>query len=433
MSATVEAGTGVSGRRRVVLATWGLFAGLALVLGAGGMFGTLLGVRAEQRDLPTAVSAAITAAYYLGFLVGTRASLRALALVGHIRVFAALCSLLGATVVFIGVSGSPVVWVALRVVTGMCFAGMYVVAESWLNGLADNSFRGRLLALYSVVVIGSFGIGQSSVFAFDAGSSTGFAIAGAIASLAVVPVVLSVQATAATASTPTAMSMRELARLVPTGAGAMLLVGLAHGSMMGLAVTHATREGLGIARTGILVAGLGLGGMLSNWPVNAASDDIDRRIVGVIVALATVAVAALFSSVDIAGPWAIAAMLGLGMTSSPLYAICCAYTNDWIDQDQLDAAASQLVTLYGIGALIGPFIASTFMDTLGSNGFPASVMVLHGAIALFLVYRIRAWDAPLTRRPWSEVSMPARAFFVPATIVSIGLRRRRRRPASADG
>lgn len=426
MNAALDDHLPVSARRRVALATWGLFAALALVLGSGGLSSTLLGIRAEDRGLPTAVSAALTAAYYLGFLVGSRLALRALTLVGHIRAFAALSSILGAAVVFTGATSSPIAWMALRVVTGLSFAGMYVVAESWLNGIADNSFRGRLLALYSVIVIGSFGIGQSSVFAFDASSPTGFAIAGALASLAVVPVVLSVQASASTSSTPAAMSMRELARLVPTGAGAMLLVGFAHGSTMGLAVTHATREGLGVARTGVLVAGLGLGGMISNWPVNAASDDIDRRIVGVIVALGTVGMAGLFAAVDIAGPWAIPAMLGIGMMSSPLYAICCAYTNDWIDTDRLEAAASQLVVLYGIGALIGPFIASAFMDALDSDGYPAAVMALHAAIALFLVYRIRAWDAPLTRRPWSEVGIPARAFFVPATIVSIGLRRRRR-------
>jgi hypothetical protein len=50
---------------------------------------------------------------------------------------------------------------------------------------------------------------------------------------------------------------------------------------------------------------------------------------------------------------------------------------------------------------------------------------MHGASALFLVYRIRAWHAPLTSRPWTEVSVPARAFFIPATMVAFGTKRRR--------
>ena len=35
--------------------------------------------------------------------------------------------------------------------------------------------------------------------------------------------------------------------------------------------------------------------------------------------------------------------------------------------------------------------------------------------------------SPLAKRPWSEVSLPARAFFVPATVVAMGRRYRTKR------
>jgi MFS family permease len=122
---------------------------------------------------------------------------------------------------------------------------------------------------------------------------------------------------------------------------------------------------------------------------------------------------------------AVPLMVLIGGFSYPLYSIAGAYTADWLDPEHLSAAASLLVTLYGVGAMIGPFVAAGFMDGFGPDGYLWSVICLHGLIALFLVYRIRAWHAPLTTRPWSEVSIPARAFFVPATIVSMGVRRRR--------
>jgi MFS family permease len=119
-------------------------------------------------------------------------------------------------------------------------------------------------------------------------------------------------------------------------------------------------------------------------------------------------------------------MLVLGGFSAPLYALAGSYTNDWISEEHLNAVASKLVTLYGIGAMIGPIVAALFMDTLGSDGYIWSIIALHGAIVIFLVYRIRAWNAPLMTKRWTEVSVPARAFFVPATIVSVGVRKRRR-------
>ena len=115
--------------RDLALATWGLFVGLALLLFAAGLFGTLLGVRSELAGLPTVASGLISSSYYLGFLIGSRAALTALSRVGHIRAFSALASLLSAAVLGIGLTASPWSWAGLRLVTGMCMAGQYVVAE----------------------------------------------------------------------------------------------------------------------------------------------------------------------------------------------------------------------------------------------------------------------------------------------------------------
>ena len=98
-----------------------------------------------------------------------------------------------------------------------------------------------------------------------------------------------------------------------------------------------------------------------------------------------------------------------------------AYTNDWVSPEHTSAAASQLVTLYGLGAMVGPLFAAPFLDILGSDGYAWSIIVLHAAVLVFLVYRIRAWHAPLTTKAWHDVSFHGRAFFVPATIVSMGV------------
>src|SRR5262245_66017219 len=115
---------------------------------AGGLFGTVLGVRSERQGLPTFFIGVIAASYYVGFLSGSRLTLAGLSRVGHIRVYTALASVLAAAMVAVGITGSAVAWSGLRLLTGLCTAGIYVVAESWLNDLASNENRGRLLAVY---------------------------------------------------------------------------------------------------------------------------------------------------------------------------------------------------------------------------------------------------------------------------------------------
>ena len=413
-----------STRRNILLSTWGLFTGLALLLVTAGVYSTLVGIRAELKNLPTLVSGGITTAYYAGFLLGSWYTLRALKQVGHIRVYAALASLLSASVLITGVYDSPIVWILMRSSTGFCFAGLYVVAESWLNGLATNTFRGRLLAVYNVVTIGAYGAGQLLVFNFDARTLTGFAFAAVVSSLAVIPVVMSEQAATPNVDNHTHITMRELARIVPTGAGTILLVGLAHGGMLGMAVIYATREGLSVGRVGILIAAINLGGMALTWPISSASDDLDRRIIGVLSSLAVI-VLGLVMLTQTPSSWVTTALLfAIGGFSFPLYAVGGAYTNDWVSQEQMGAAASQLVTLYGFGAMIGPLVAAPFLDIIGTQGFAWSIITLHALILLFLIYRVRAWHAPVTTKHWDDVSFHGRAFFIPATIVSLGVNRR---------
>jgi MFS family permease len=401
-----------------------LFTGLALLLVTAGVYSTLVGIRAELKQLPTLVSGGITTAYYAGFLLGSWYTLRALKQVGHIRVYAALASLLSASVLITGVYDSPIVWILMRSSTGFCFAGLYVVAESWLNGLATNTFRGRLLAVYNVVTIGAYGAGQLLVFNFDARTLTGFAFAAVISSLAVIPVVMSEQAATPNVDNHTHITMRELAKIVPTGAGTILLVGLAHGGMLGMAVIFATREGLSVGRVGILIAAINLGGMALTWPISSASDDLDRRIIGVLSSLAVIVLGLVMLTQTPSSWFTTALLFAIGGFSFPLYAVGGAYTNDWVSQEQMGAAASQLVTLYGFGAMIGPLVAAPFLDIIGTQGFAWSIISLHALILLFLIYRIRAWHAPVTTKHWDDVSFHGRAFFIPATIVSLGVNRR---------
>ncbi len=413
-------------RRDLALATWGLFLGLALIMLAGGLFGTLVGVRSERTGLPTAVSSLISASYYVGFLVGSRATLRGLGRVGHIRVYSALASLLSAAMIGVGITQSPAAWALLRLVTGLCTAGLYVVAESWLNDLATNDNRGRLLAVYGVVTVAFFGIGQVAIFTFNPLAVTGFAVAAIITSLAVAPVALSEAAVAPNLEEAKHISLRELAKVVPTGVFSALLVGVAHGGVSGMAAIYATRVGLSRAHIGLFVALPSLGGVLLQWPISAASDDVDRRAVGLASATGAACVAGLLLLGSPHKPMAFVLICLLGGLSYPLYSIAGAYTNDWVEPESVNAAASQLVTLYGMGAVVGPFAVAGAMIVIGPTGFFWALSALHGAIALFFCYRLFAWRAPLVKRPWSEVSLPARAFFVPATIIAIGLRRGRR-------
>ncbi|MGH9132655.1 MAG: MFS transporter [Ilumatobacteraceae bacterium] len=409
-------------------ATWALFVGLSTMLAGAGLFGTLVGVRGDLEGFPVSVIGLISASYYAGFLVGSRLALRALGQVGHIRVYAALASILAATILAVGLVVSPPAWVVMRFLTGLCLAGQYVVAESWLNQLTGNANRGRLLAVYGLVTTGAFGIGQLMFGRVDPSELTGFGIAAILICLAVAPVALSGDASPPAISVPARMTLRELVHVVPTGVGTSLLVGVAHGGFTGLSALYAVRAGLDGGEIARFVAAPMIGGLILQWPIAAASDDIDRRAVGVVAAALAAGGGVLLLVTGPEGWIGLALMAGIGGNSYPLYSIAGAYTNDWVPSSKITAAASQLVLLYGAGALIGPIVAALMMETIGVDGFVWTLIVIHAAIAAFLTHRFFAYRVPLVRRPWSDASLAARPFYIPVTVVSIG-RRIRARPA----
>ena len=93
----------------------------------------------------------VMSAYYVGFLLGSRRATPMIARVGHVRVFAALASMISAAFILYAAAPDAWVWIAMRFVVGFSFAGVYVVAESWLNDAATNETRGQALSLYMIV------------------------------------------------------------------------------------------------------------------------------------------------------------------------------------------------------------------------------------------------------------------------------------------
>ena len=151
----------------LLLSSWSLFAALALLLLGNGLLGSLVGIRAELEGFDTILTGVVLAFYYIGFVIGSQLAPIAVTRVGHVRVFSGLASLAAATTLLHTVTVHPAWWVLGRAVVGASLAGLYVVAESWLNASATNKTRGRLLSVYMVVVMGAIGVGKGRILCRD--------------------------------------------------------------------------------------------------------------------------------------------------------------------------------------------------------------------------------------------------------------------------
>lgn len=400
----------ISPARTALLAAWGLFAALALLMLGNGLIGVLVGVRSELEAFSTTTTGLIMAAYFAGFLVGSQVTPKIMARVGHIRVFAGLASLVSTTALLHAILISPITWVLLRLAFGFAMAGLYVVVESWLNDLVSNENRGRVMAVYMVVSMGALGIGQSMIGLGDPLQSTLFIAAGAMMALAIAPVSLSVNE-APYFELPPAANYRTLWQSAPLGVVTAVGAGVANGALIAMASVYATQIGLSGARTGVFVAAAAIGSVALQWPIGHLSDSIGRRSSILLVTFAAVAVGLVAPGLDTGGYWLIGAMFLLGGLSYPMYSLALSHVVDVLPPGQAVTGSVAVVFLTGVGAIFGPISASVAMDLVGPSGFFWTVVAVHLVIGIYGVMRVvRRPVIAETVEPW--LGVPARSTFV---------------------
>ena len=371
----------------VISKSWPLLLGMGVLMLGAGLQSTLLSLRATLEGFPTPVTGLIMSCYYVGYVVGTMVAPPMLQRVGHIRVFAVLAAVASVAILIQGLFVDPLAWSAMRLTSGLCFAGIYVVAESWLNDRASRSNRGRLLAVYMLVLYVGLGAAQFLLIVSDPRSATPFMLVSVLISLAMVPIVVSAQQVPERA-VPRKVRFLDLYRDSPLGVVGVIISGLISSIIFSMGPVYARLSGLDTTRVATFMAVSILAAVATQYPVGRLSDRMDRRTVIAGVCMLTMLVASTivtFRNMPHAVFLTLAALFsGFALT---LYSLSVSHVNDKLEPTQMVAASSALLLLNGTSAAIGPTLAGALMAAFGPRAFFATLATLAGALAVYDLWR----------------------------------------------
>lgn len=365
--------------------TWSIFLGMSFLMLGNGLQGTLTSWRATYEGFPASTTGWIMTGYYLGFLAGSLITPGLVKRVGHIRVFAALASLASTAVLIQILFISPYTWLSMRVLTGFCFAGTFVIVESWLNARSDNVTRGRVLSLYMLISFAGMSGGQWLLKIFDPADYMLFVLSSILLSLALVPVLIS-RIQAPEIELHQKITIPELFSIVPSGTIAVFISSIAHGAMFGMGAVYAVKAGMTIDETVIFMSSFILFGALAQWPVGWLSDRMDRRLIIIGVSVIATGICVYLSLYDSSRNIFYLIYAFLGAMSLPIYSIGVAYINDRLDPAQMVGASSTIVLLLGIGALLGPISIGYVLDHMDLHGYFMHLGLMHFLIATSILY-----------------------------------------------
>lgn len=377
-----------------LLSVMALLLSVAILLTGNGLQSTLIPIRANNEAFGAIEIGVLGASYFVGFTLGCLFGPALIGISGHIRAYLAMVSL--SSVIALGhpLLIDPWFWWILRLMTGFCFAVLYIVIESWLNEQSTNATRGTVFSIYTAINLTMISVGQLLIASADPNTYVLFSICSIIVSLAAIPLAF----TRAVSPPPVPSIWPRPGKLLavsPVGFAGCVAVGLANGAFWSLGAVFAQDAGYSTFGIGLFMTAAVVGGALAQWPLGAISDRMDRRRV-IVLAAGIAATAAFILSASATLSWVIvfAAAAVFGAGAFPVYALCVAHSNDHAEDNEFVELSSGLLLVFGVSAAIGPLIASVLRSQAGGTMLFAFNSVVFTTLVVFVLFRMTQRSAP---------------------------------------
>jgi len=413
--------------RTILQSVGALLVSAAILLAGGGLLSTLVAVRAQLEGFPIEAIGLLTSFYYAGFIGGCLGTPYLVKRVGHVRVFAALSSLCAAAVLFHVIAVNVPVWAILRLLTGFAFAGLYMLIESWINEQAPNDKRGQILSIYRMVDLGAVTAGQFMLTLAQPSEFVLFSLVAICICMAIFPISLSTSKAPAQVTT-TSLNLTRLIATSPLAVIGCFAVGMANGAFWALSPVFVQQLGHPLVIVSTFMSSAIASGALLQWPVGWLSDQWGRRAV-----LALASLGAVFAGVFLwqFGPASqthliIGAAL-YGVFAMQVFGLCAAHANDYAKPDEFVAISGGLLLIYGIGSVVGPFVAPFIMTQFGPSAMFAFTATVHLILSGYALYRISRRKAPEESADFVGIPRP-RAFSLVLRVDPRFRRKRKPRP-----
>ena len=379
-----------------------------MIMSGNGLQGTLLGLRANIEGFPVFVTGIVMSLYYAGFFIGCILTPKMIASVGHIRVFAALASIASTTILLHGVFIDAILWGMVRIISGISFAGLFIVAESWLNSIATNKLRAKIFGFYLMVTNGGHFAGQFLINIADLAEIGLFVLVSILVSLSLLPLTLANKPSPGYDLTET-LPLKKLFKNSQLSLASVFTSGVCAGTIYGIGAVYATQSGQSASWAAAFVATYIAGSATIPLIIGSISDNMDRRLMIILVSIAGFIVTTAFTL--LAGlsylPFLLIFLMG-GLVTS-LYGVGLAYMNDHIKPEQSVSASTSLILVNGFGAMLGPLIGGAIMDLVGTDAFFIAFSIVFGALSLYAVYRAKVGRDINIEDQGEFVTMPSRS------------------------
>ncbi|MDV3441284.1 MFS transporter [Pseudomonas otitidis] len=374
---------------------WGTyFAVCGAVISIGLALGVtmpLVSLRLESWHYGSFAIGVMAATPAVGVLLGASLAGRLAARFGTVPLMQ-LCLLLGAaSVALLALVQSYPVWLLLRLFIGVALTVVFILGESWINQLAVEQWRGRLVALYGT----GYALSQLSgpllltLLGSDTDrgfwTGTGLLIGGSLLLLG------RGGAPRVDEHGASGRGLWVFCQRMPTIAWAVVLFAAFEAMMLTLLPVYGLRQGFTQEVALLMASVVVVGDAALQLPIGWMADRVPRRALfracGLALLLSSLSVPLVLHTVLIWPVWVV-----FGASAGGLFTLALILIGERFRDDELVRANAHVAQLWGIGCLIGPLVTGAASQWISGHALP--LMMAMGAAGFVWL----AW----TREPMGE-------------------------------
>lgn len=363
---------------------------MSLVAAGNGLLFTYVPYVLGTRNAESWFAGAAVTAVAFGGLAGCVLAGPLIRRVGHARLFPVSLALVIIAALMIAIGFNPVLWVVARGLYGLASNINFIIAQSWINHAASNSWRGRAMSFFYMAYILCFGAGSWLFGQLPAEGNLGPLTTVFLTSLAVIPIGLT---RLTPPPMPPALSMVKAVplawRISPVGVIGVLAAGGISMAVQGFTPIYATAAKISQQDVAALSLVMQTGLLFVQYPIGMLSDRMDRRSVILITCALIFASGLVALSMDFGrlGLLMVVFAVFAGAIES-IYSLANAHANDRAAAEHFVPLSSALLVAWSAGATIVPLLITAVTPRFGPQTFIHAILILSLAYALFVISRI---------------------------------------------
>jgi MFS family permease len=275
-------------------------------------------------------------------------------------------------------------WFVIRFLLGSANSFLWIAGEAWINAVAEERTRGRVVGLYATALAAGFTLGPLVLAQTGSAGWLPFLVSAAMIAVSGVPLLFA-QSLAPSMQERSVVRLLAFLWLAPTAMLANFTIAAADSALITFLPLYSMDLGLEESLSLYLITAMGLGGIACQVPIGWLADHMERRLLLAASVVALAVACSVMPLLTALTPWNWIVLFLVGGILGSLYTLGLILLGERFRGGELAGATAVFSSMWGIGSIVGLPIAGGAMDLLPPHGLPIALVVMFLAFLPFPV------------------------------------------------